>query len=437
MRGAFRMLLGLCALAGVLALFGAFQLQQIQSVAQAEPHEITLAELIQKGPGGNVHLQVTSFAFGKPLMDKTSDESIAWVPLYPAGGRTQGRPPALWRVRADEASLPELLQATSSLAVVDPSRMPSKILWEAKAPGRVIEEFPAPPKGQSARILVLAEAQTQLFGWTLEPGQLFSPILRIAAWAVGGVLAVLGIGGLLWLGRAEVVPVDDEMDSVSLDCEPAISSHLFNTAEYARRSFWIYLYIGGMAAFCLLLIVAGVSLLRRSPNVAYVVMGFSSVFLLIGYWLFHVHNQFHTQGVASIEVCPTGIRWLKSATDSPCTASWSQIANIEPHHESPYPWRHYLLLTLRAGDVFRLGGFSLTDYDTFAKNLSNGFLQHSANHAPPPTSGYQKLSTAGADGFAAEFMRSQEPATIDFTRIQSQTTALQMCSSITSLSCRT
>jgi hypothetical protein len=286
--------------------------------------------------------------------------------------------------------------------------MPNRNLWVARAPARINEEFPVAkgqpkghPKGSPTRILVLAEAQTRFLHWTLAPDQLFDPYMRMGAWVLGGVLAMIGIDGLLWMGLSKGPATNNSSDDLTLTVvqtaalvgERAISTHEFNTAEYAQRSFWLYLYLGGLGAFCLLLFVAGVSLLRRSPDAAYVVMGFSSLFLVICGWLFSIHNQFRTQGVARIEVCTKGIRWLKSENDVPHAASWPQIANLEAHHQSPYPWRHYLVLTLRSGEVLRLGGISLTDYHAFAKNLSDGFGQRSANAAPRP-GGYQNLTAA-------------------------------------------
>src|SRR5262249_43546858 len=93
--GIFGMVVGFPA--AFVALFAGSQLDSVASSAKPEPHAMRLAELAKDGPGDNVHVELSSFTFGKPVIqeDKNGKWSAVWLPLYsgrPSKGQT---PPAL------------------------------------------------------------------------------------------------------------------------------------------------------------------------------------------------------------------------------------------------------------------------------------------------------------------------------------------------------
>src|ERR1043166_4029364 len=68
---------------GLVAAYGAAQLQTISSLAALEPQTLPVAELLAKGPSGNLHVQLTDLAFGKPIIeeDEYHQWKTVWVPV--------------------------------------------------------------------------------------------------------------------------------------------------------------------------------------------------------------------------------------------------------------------------------------------------------------------------------------------------------------------
>jgi hypothetical protein len=131
-------------------------------------------------------------------------------------------------------------------------------------------------------------------------------------------------------------------------------------------------------------VVAGVSLLEKSPDVAYTILGASSVLILGNAFMIRSHFVYGSRGVANITVLPSGLRWVKSSAEPARSAAWSEIAQFELNHTSPCPWRHFLTITFRSGEVLALADFSLTDYHSFAKLVHDSYRQGGATRLFAP-----------------------------------------------------
>lgn len=404
-RGLIKAFLLVGMVAGLIILFGAYQLHQAQQQAQPEPHTITLKEFIQNGLGDNAHVELTGIFFGKPIIEKNGNPlRSVWLPLYVTKPPAQEapRPAVILHVSqiADQAALDEFVKRRALTAVVC-DRMPALSSWDLTLPAKFAKEYPT---NQPVKTTLLAEPEIRFLSWTWGPEVLFDGTTRNLALAAGGVLALVGLVGLVWMGRIRAVaePVAAltvDVKSRALADETAISSHAFNTREFASRGFKIWLFCGVLIAFCLLLMVAGLSLLRKDPDAAYTIVGVTSVLILLNALIIRSHLLYRSRGVAAIEICSSGLRWLKASDEPVQTAAWGEIKNVELNHLSPYPWRHVLTITLRSGEVLRLAAFSLTEYATFAKMVSAGHKQPSVttgNVLPrlPSVAGYQPLSTA-------------------------------------------
>jgi hypothetical protein len=386
-RGILKIFFAACFVAGGVALFGAYQLQRCQSAATIEPQVITLAELLKKENGSNAHVTVTDFRVGKPAVDKSgAKDEYTWVPLtlsLSKKGKAAKDKTVFLRRNADDED-----PSADTVTAIVASQMPSPSPWEARLPTRIAEEFGV----KSANAIVLVEPEVVFGEWRFEPELVFEPRTCSLAWAVGGTLALIGLGGLLWMGRLKSLMDADE--AASLAAEPAVSTHEFNAWEFARRGWKVFLFCGILIAFCAVLFGAGVSLLKKSPDGAYVIMGMSSLFILINLFLIQGHYQYRSHGVAQIDVCASGLRWTKVGDSTQRVAAWTQIENLELQHGSPYSWRHALVITFLSGESLRLAAFSLTEYHEFAKLIRDGYDQRQVRMGGPSRKGSLALAQA-------------------------------------------
>src|SRR5262245_61449694 len=72
-------------LAAMVAAVAGWQLQLLAKAGDAAPRSLTVAEMAEKGTGGNIHVELTGFKFGKPIIDKNKDDAwtAVWLPLLP------------------------------------------------------------------------------------------------------------------------------------------------------------------------------------------------------------------------------------------------------------------------------------------------------------------------------------------------------------------
>jgi hypothetical protein len=336
-RGIVMTLCGVASLAGVLGLYGAFQIRNIQLAAQVEPQPISLAELIKNGASDNAHVIVSDFVFGKPFVEKESNAgSLAWVPLYVTSpqSRKPAPPPVVVRVRANDAELAEFLKS-AAMTVVVANQMPSGSPWKIRLPTRFAEAY---PEMKPTKTLLLTDPEISFMGETWRADHSFGNATQMFAWMIASALGAVGLCGLLWLGRfagSAVAATEFADQSTKLATETAFSSHEFNTTGFASRGFKIFVFCGVLVAFLGLIFIAGVSLLTRKPESGLTIMAVSAGLMLVNAVIIWSHWRFRAHGVSRIDVCKHGLRWVKAGDDIVRFATWSQVANLELHHTSP------------------------------------------------------------------------------------------------------
>ena len=123
-------------LAGVVAAVAGGQLHMLVNSASATPRALTVTELAEAGTGGNAHVDLTGFKFGKPVIEKGKEGEwmVVWLPVLPA--RDSAKP--LFRnvyLRTthvdDQKDLDKLLNQ-STLRVLVASALPPSSLFAVK-----------------------------------------------------------------------------------------------------------------------------------------------------------------------------------------------------------------------------------------------------------------------------------------------------------------
>jgi hypothetical protein len=108
-------LIGLCLLFGLILGYWGLQERERHEVGSIPPHEITVQNLIQNGPGANRHVTLTDFRPGGYAVEsKSGTWTNVWVALFPIGAQANARREIQVVLSAkgirDEAALRRLLQ---------------------------------------------------------------------------------------------------------------------------------------------------------------------------------------------------------------------------------------------------------------------------------------------------------------------------------------
>src|SRR5262249_14497219 len=97
--------LGIALIVGGCIL-GYFTIQEgrLAATASATPQEITLQQLIARGPAGNAHIILKDFDFCDNLVYQESEHGTTWlkvwVPVVPHQGNREGAGPQVQNVQA-------------------------------------------------------------------------------------------------------------------------------------------------------------------------------------------------------------------------------------------------------------------------------------------------------------------------------------------------
>src|SRR5262249_746470 len=164
-----------------------------------EPQSLPVAELLAKGPGKNLHVQLTDLAFGKPLIEEEEQRwKTVWVPVLPAGrtGKPADRAVYLRAYVTDQAQLDELLRRTSPTAL-GVSSLPDPPL--GKPPAADADGLKkADERVLAAKVFLLREPDLPLgpLG-TLPLALALGANTLTAAWVVSGVALSAGFFFLL------------------------------------------------------------------------------------------------------------------------------------------------------------------------------------------------------------------------------------------------
>src|SRR5437879_4271684 len=99
MRGMLRFVGLLGIIVGVLTALAlgvlSLQINIVAGKALPEPQSLRLAELVKEGAGENIHVALSDFTAGKPVIieEKDGGWKAVWVPLYPGPRVRNGTPP--------------------------------------------------------------------------------------------------------------------------------------------------------------------------------------------------------------------------------------------------------------------------------------------------------------------------------------------------------
>jgi hypothetical protein len=185
----------LCGLLGIYYMLAGTEVQKLAELGQATPQSLTAEQLLDKGPGKNIHVELQQFSFGAQVIEKNSigDWEHVWLVLKPATAPAKGKYTTIVlrssKVK-DQGQLDELRKQTTLDAVVTSplsDGMPIKVV-----PSETF--LKANSKLDVSRTLFLNDRLlvTNLFGSDLTGTDLFDASQSNMFFAIGGVLCVVG-----------------------------------------------------------------------------------------------------------------------------------------------------------------------------------------------------------------------------------------------------
>ncbi len=372
---------------GAIAVFAAWQLQMVAGPAQPTPQTLSAAELIDKGPGDNLHVELTDFTFGQPAIEKTDNVWLrVWVPVQPDFPGTKPAERTLL-LRADgvsnQAQLDELLRQ-SRLTVLVTNPLHALSIWKVNP----TDDLPkAAPKLNLARVTFLVDADLK-YGDTvyLSARQAFDPTTGQVAWVVAAVLLSVGFFFLLlvflnsrggWIAvPPEQQPPGTEYERQRLAVELPMSTHWQEAGGFL---FNVVLNVIG-AAFLFLLsmlaVMVAAVLLKVMPPVAPAVVLGISFLILFGVWaVVRRVQKLAASLVSEMSLCPSGLRW--KVGDVQQMALWTDLQSIRIHEwvttrrGAEVAWSARCRLTFRSGAGMELWSWMLSDFRTFIHNAHN------------------------------------------------------------------
>jgi hypothetical protein len=329
--------------AGFVAFFCYGQLDELTKVGQGTPHAMSLAELVEKGPGTNAHVQLSDFTFGPAVIEeKEGPWKGVWLPLVPATPLKQkAGPVVLWSGRI--SSQEELQEFVKQLKV--------DVLCVAKLsdtstlrvrPGKTYRA--AHPDYDASKATVLAEPAFVLPGGrVLRADILFDPQIpqRLGWVGFGGLV----LGGLcLWRGfrtpRTEVRRTSKRKKKGARPTPPAPAeayARLAREQELGRYPFsWQQVFMrmfqrGGCLLFglfgaCFFLYLAGQAWNDHRPELLGLFVVLSGVLCFLGFYLTFMSVGALFQGISEFIVHSSGIRWQKGSKTH--AALWEDIAEV-------------------------------------------------------------------------------------------------------------
>jgi hypothetical protein len=171
---------------GIVGFLG-YQEWIVFSRGSPTPQRIRLADLTARGPGDNVHVEVTDFVWGQNCVTETKQGkwNRVWIPIFPSGAAEQGQVRALVKTFhvADEGQLHQMVGRQTVTGVID-NVIPGHGLGSAE----IAELKKGYPNADLAGLLVIEEGRTF-------PG----PEKVYLLLGIGGGLLVLGLAAVLVL----------------------------------------------------------------------------------------------------------------------------------------------------------------------------------------------------------------------------------------------
>jgi hypothetical protein len=378
---------------GLTAAYLACQFHMVSGAATPEAQTLSVAELLKKGPGKNVHLHLTELAFGKPVILEHPQQQgkTIWVPVLPEPRPAKPTERAVYfRARAaDEAQLEELLRRTE-LDVVVLSSLP-ELSWWRPMPLETDGLKKTDERVLAAKAYLLRDPALRLgpLG-DLSPSVAFAGNTVTVAWLVGGGAISVGIFLLLLLCTArgpsnqaapEALGNGTEYEYGRLVNEIPQSEHVMPSDVLRGR-----LIRRGVLAACLLLpsvlFIAAVPVALDGPLPSGAVGFFviSLFFFLLTVWVVQRARGLSKRVLTAVSVCHSGLRLWQG--DQPRLALWADIAGVNTKEvevqvrgqggsRGGTTW-----LKLRNGERFTIRSGDLSDWVVFARHLHENVNGH-------------------------------------------------------------
>ena len=384
---------------GCLLLFVTVEVKMVAKDTRPTPQTLSAAQLADKGDAENLHVELTDFTFGKPVIE--NDErgwKCAWLPVEPAPRPKKAAKHVLF-FRADvhdQAALDEVLKR-SRLEALLVSALSEGSHWKA-TPGAALRQ--AYPKLKTGEALLLAEPRLSLLGQTvaLSDPRLFDPTYEgLGAWGGAGLLLLAVIALRLMLkgssaeeeGDRKKLPANAEAQRAQLETERPVSFHrrkflgVFPGICFfglLAASLWFLVGITGLAA----VMAQG----EGKPLFA-VLFVFFGVLTLLGARVAGRAWLRYRRWPTDIAVCYSGLRWRQGWRRR--TLLWAEVEEVRrdvrfvqrvgqtglvgamAQWNNPQPPIRVdtLLITLCSGESYCMSPNVVTDYYKLADTANN------------------------------------------------------------------
>jgi hypothetical protein len=368
---------------------------ELKGVAQktkptAEP--LSAAQLVEKGAPDNLHVTLTDFTFGKPVIEKTEAGLNAWLPVQPASPPEAPKYTIFFHANVpDQAALDKFLKQSRCEALIT-SRLPSKSRWRIKAGPALRTAY---PELDMSKVLFLAEPRLSLLGHAvaLSDPRLYDPMYEsLGAWG-GAALFLFGLISLNFLMKRGRTESDTGLDAAEaealraqLETERPESCHTARGSGIVQGVI-LYGILSGILIFGVLLL-AGAAALHQSedkPRYAVLVTFINlPVFLLARAAVRAFLRMFRWP--TDIALCPTGLRWRQGRKRR--AILWAEVAEVDRqvkliprvnqtgligafaqlNNPTPPIVKDTLLITLHSGESYRMSPALVTNYANFAES---------------------------------------------------------------------
>jgi hypothetical protein len=385
-----------CLPAGFVVLFSAFQLITVIQKSKPTPQGVTAAQLVENGTPENLHVELTGFTFGTPVIEPNKEGwECVWLPVVPEPKPKKANKQAIFfrAIVHDQLALDELVKQ-SKLTALATSALPNDSRWRVTFGPALRKAYPKQETGQT---VFLAEPRLSMYDQSIE---LSDPRLydvayqSIAAWGGAGLL-VLGLLGLYLAmkGRGAARPArnipDAEALRAKLAAEAPVSFHRAS-ALYIFRGICFFGFLAGFLFLMAWLFTAvAFQAQNRGEPLAAVFTTFVAlpIFLMALVAVRACLSRWRLP--TNIEVCYTGLRWRQGRRQR--ALLWGEFADVQREiklvQRATYPGGlvgamaqmnnpqppikvDTLKLTLDSGETYRMSPQSMADYLKFASTVS-------------------------------------------------------------------
>ncbi|HZY89123.1 MAG TPA: hypothetical protein VFE78_30150 [Gemmataceae bacterium] len=376
---------------GCSVLYAALALKAVTEKAQATPQRLPALELAEQGVPDNLHVEVTDFTFGEPVVEQNERGwAGAWLPVVPAPRPKKAPKYAIFyyaNVR-DRAALDEFLERQPAEALVT-TGLPPTSSWRVGVGPALRKAY---PKLNFAQALVLAEPRLSAFGHSvaLSDPRLHDPRYESgAAWGGAG-LVLLALVGLYFLMKGDRDEGYGGLDASGLDAD-ALRARLASErpeSTHSARAWGVLqgvigygLLTGVMVLAVVLLAGATVASQHEGRPLGAVIFVFLALPACLGAWAAGRVFLRMLRWPTDVAVCPTGLRWREGRKRR--AILWAEVAEVrrdvkvvqryaypgglvgainQMNNPSPPRYKDTLRIILRSGATYVMAPQMVTDY---------------------------------------------------------------------------